>query len=123
MNYYYRRKNKQSPIPKVSAVPNSWKKRDNQADCFYAYILKLSDNTYYSGSGRDVRERLVEHKNGMTISTAGKHPKLQYFETFKSRTEAEIREKELQTFIKNNPREIIRLIIRLRDDTRDLDYD
>ena len=63
---------------------------------FYAYILKsLKDQTYYYGStGKDVFERLNEHNLGKMKYTKGHLPyKLHYFETYKSRSEANKRER------------------------------
>ncbi|MCD8416648.1 GIY-YIG nuclease family protein [Tenacibaculum finnmarkense genomovar finnmarkense] len=31
---------------------------------YYVYILKCSDNSYYTGVTSNLQERLIEHKNG-----------------------------------------------------------
>ncbi|WP_370424620.1 GIY-YIG nuclease family protein [Tenacibaculum dicentrarchi] len=31
---------------------------------YYVYILKCSDNSYYTGITSNLQERLIEHKNG-----------------------------------------------------------
>jgi putative endonuclease len=89
--------------------------KDQKAEHFYTYILKLSDNSYYIGFTRDLRERIIEHKDGYTISTKGKNPQLKYFETFNSRPEAEKREKQLQFTNKHNHRELLRIINNFQD--------
>lgn len=62
---------------------------------FFAYILKSEkDNTYYYGSAKDLDIRLKNHNSGKVRYTKGHLPyKLHYFEEFKSRSEAMMREK------------------------------
>ena len=55
---------------------------------FYVYILKLEDGSFYAGQTREIRERLMEHRDGMTKSTEGKDPKLVWFTTVTTREQA-----------------------------------
>ena len=54
----------------------AWDKGDADAEEFFVYILKLSDGKFYAGQTREIRERLGEHRDGKTKSTAEKDPKL-----------------------------------------------
>ncbi|ALU73803.1 GIY-YIG nuclease family protein [Tenacibaculum finnmarkense] len=36
---------------------------------YYVYILKCSDNSYYTGVTSNLQERLIEHKNGKNINS------------------------------------------------------
>ena len=58
---------------------DAWASGDAEASEFYVYILKLEDGSFYAGQTREIRERLMEHRDGMTKSTAGKDPKLVWF--------------------------------------------
>jgi putative endonuclease len=89
--------------------------KDQAAEYFYTYILKLSDNSHYVGFTRDLRERVTEHKDGFTMSTKGKNPQLVYFERFKSKSEAVEREELLQGINKFNHRELLRIINNFQD--------
>ena len=40
----------------------------------FIYILKLSDNTYYTGITNNITRRFKEHSNGRSISTRYKRP-------------------------------------------------
>lgn len=57
-------------IPRPS---QAWSKNDEGVDNFYTYILKLENGDFYIGQTREIRERMVEHKTGRIISTAGKN--------------------------------------------------
>lgn len=62
----------------------------------YIYILKLSDSTYYIGQTTDLAVRLREHRDGLQRQTAGKGPRLVYFEeALAGKRATEEREKEL----------------------------
>ena len=39
---------------------------------YYVYLLRLNDNTYYTGSTGDVKQRLVKHNKGDVLATKGK---------------------------------------------------
>jgi len=62
---------------------------------FFAYILKSEkDSTYYYGSTEDILKRVQYHNSGKVRYTKGHTPyKLHYFESFKTRSEAMLREK------------------------------
>ena len=64
----------------------------------YVYILKCSDDSYYTGSTIDLERRLFEHKNGIgEIHTKTRLPvELVYFEEFARIDEAFYREKQIQ---------------------------
>ena len=94
-------------------VPNpsrSWRKRDEGVHTFFVYILLLENGEIYVGHTRELQERMLEHKSGITASTAAKNPKLQYFETQPTRESAMIREHSIKKIVKNNRREIYRMI-------------
>jgi len=110
MNLVSAKQNKYVPHPS-----NSWRKKDEGIAKFYVYILKLDNGYLYVGHTRELRERILEHKEGASRSTAGEHPKLRYFEILPSREKAMIREHEIKILIKNNRREIFRMITEFRD--------
>ena len=99
-----------------------WNKRDQVAERFYVYILKLDGGKFYAGQSRELRERIDEHKDGKVKSTTGRNPKLNYFEVLPTREAAELREAELKEIIDSNPREIHRLIVSFRADVRELEF-
>jgi putative endonuclease len=101
------------PNPQKSfnlTFPDRWLKHDEGCSKFYVYILKLAHGELYVGHTRELKERLLEHKEGMTRSTAGENPKLRYFEILPTREAAIARELELQHLQKNNRRELVRLM-------------
>ena len=93
----------------------AWTKGDADATEFFVYILKLSDGKFYAGQTREIRERLDEHRDGKTQSTADKDPKLVWFTTVNTRDEAVKMEVELKKAVDHNEREIRRMIRRFRD--------
>ncbi len=99
-------------IPKPS---KSWLKKDEGVKKFFVYILRFEDGDFYVGQTRELNERMLEHRYNTTVSTSGKNPKLQYFEILPSRQSAMIREHEIKALIKNNRREIYRMINSFRD--------
>ena len=115
----YRNFTKRPYIPHLS---KAWAKRDEGVKKFYVYVLKLDNGDYYIGQTRELRERMMEHKDGQIPSTAGRKPKLQYFEMLESREFAMSREKELKNIEKKNRREIVRIICEFQAVTKDLDY-
>ena len=58
------------------------------------YLHPLSDNTYYVGYTRELRLRMIYHKDGNVISTQNKDPQLIYFETLPTEPAAKEREKQ-----------------------------
>ncbi|MBI2097975.1 MAG: GIY-YIG nuclease family protein [Candidatus Vogelbacteria bacterium] len=64
----------------------------------YVYILKMSNDQFYTGMTDDLRRRFNEHKNGGVVSTNHKRPvKLIFYETFLLKSDATRREKYLKT--------------------------
>jgi predicted GIY-YIG superfamily endonuclease len=117
---YWRKRINDQTTPKPS---KAWAKKDEGVDAFYVYILRFDNGLFYIGHTRELRERMLEHKSGTTVSTSGKHPKLLYFEVLKTRTEAMIRESEIKKIYKKSNREILRMITRFYDLVRELDFE
>ena len=65
-----------------------WASGDAEATEFFVYILKLDGNVFYAGQTRELRERLMEHRDGDTVSTAGKNPRLAWFTQVSTRDAA-----------------------------------
>jgi putative endonuclease len=67
---------------------------------YFVYIIKsLKDQKYYIGSTSDVEARLAYHNSGRQRSTRNRIPFiLIYSEQFVSRSEAEVREKQIKSF-------------------------
>ena len=67
-------------------------------DTHYVYIIYSERvDIYYKGYTQYPEKRLFEHNNGMSRFTKGKGPwKLVYLESFKTRKEALIRERQLK---------------------------
>lgn len=61
------------------------------------YILFCNQKTFYVGITKDLKERLNEHKKGYSLYTKKfSDIKLVYKENYKTRKEAELREKQLK---------------------------
>ena len=67
---------------------SSWEKDDAEATTFYVYILELNDGGLYVGQTRDLKRRVCEHKNGDSVVTAGKDPKLTWYNPVETREQA-----------------------------------
>ncbi len=65
---------------------------------FFIYILECKDGTLYTGSTKDLDNRLVQHNNGNGAKyTRCRCPcKLVYSEEFETRSEAIHREREIK---------------------------
>lgn len=101
---------------------------DKDADRFFVYILLLNGpngGEYYIGQTREIDERMHEHLNGMSVSTAGREPKLQWFTTFDTRAEAADLEAELQQLNRHpaSRRKITRLVTDFKKLAIHLDYE
>lgn len=60
-----------------------------QNSMHYVYILKLSDDSNYTGYSPDVQQRLNDHNQGKCLSTKNKRPvELVWYCAFKSKTDA-----------------------------------
>ena len=59
-------------------------------NCFYAYILRCSDGSYYAGHTDDIEKRIAEHNSGALPGYTQKHLpiKLVYIQEFSTRDEA-----------------------------------
>jgi predicted GIY-YIG superfamily endonuclease len=97
--------------PHVQRFPQKWLKNDTNCNQYFVYVLKLENGELYIGHTRELQERLIEHKEGMTPSTAGQNPKLRYFEILPNRDAAINRELELQQLLKHNRRGLIRILV------------
>jgi len=69
---------------------------------FFVYVLKSKkDNSFYIGFAPELEKRLEKHNQGLVKSTKNIRPmELIYFEGYKSKTDALIREKRLKRFAK-----------------------
>ena len=100
----------------------AWEAGDSEATEFFVYILKLNDGSFYAGQTRELRERLMEHRDGTTKSTAGKSPKLVWFNSVDTREEAEFWEVDLKKMCDRDPREIRRWVLDFKDLVDELDF-
>lgn len=63
------------------------------------YILKLSDNSYYVGSTKNLEKRFKEHCNGRVMSTKSKLPaSIIYKEEFEVYVDARRREFQIKSW-------------------------
>ena len=64
----------------------------------YVYILKCSNNLYYTGSTNNLEKRLSDHQNGMGANFTRKHLPIElvYYEEFAQIDQAFYREKQIQ---------------------------
>ncbi len=87
---------------------------------FYVYILKCSDNSYYTGITNNIERRLQEHnsdKNLFAYTFLRKPTKLVWFEKFTTPHEAIAKEKQLkgwsrkkkEALINNNWDDLVKL--------------
>jgi len=67
---------------------------------FYLYVLKsFVDNKLYIGYTNDLNRRFSEHNSGQNLSTKPRAPfELIYYEAYKSKKDAVIRERKLKQF-------------------------
>lgn len=101
---------------------DAWAAGDADATEFYVYILKLNNGKFYAGQTRELRPRLMEHRDGGTKSTAGKDPKLVWFTETLTREQATELEVELKELCDKNPREIRNMVIDFKDLVEELDF-
>jgi len=65
---------------------------------FYVYVLRLSDNTLYTGFSSNLKQRLQQHQWGEVESTKNFRPiKLVYYSAFESENKAAKFEKYLKS--------------------------
>ena len=98
-----------------------WDAADRPDDLFFVYILKLNGGQFYAGHTRELRERMSEHRDGKTPSTAGKNPRLVWFDTVDTRDVAADAEAHLKYLIDHNEREIRRMVTEFLDLIREVD--
>ena len=69
---------------------------------FFIYVLRSKlDKSFYIGSTNNLKQRLEKHNQGLVNSTKNLKPmELLYFEGYKSKQDALIREKRLKRFAK-----------------------
>jgi len=89
---------------------------------FYVYILKLNQGKFYVGQTRALRARMMEHRDGTTMSTTAQNPKLVWFTVLPTRTRALETEAEIKKLVASNPRKIREMVIDFSDIARELDY-
>ncbi len=92
-----------------------WDDADQEGDVFFIYILKLDGGKFYAGHTRELRERMGEHRDGKTRSTAGKNPLLVWFEAVDTREEAAEGEAYMKELIDRNEREVRRMVTEFQD--------
>ncbi|MGC9610908.1 MAG: GIY-YIG nuclease family protein [Minisyncoccia bacterium] len=70
---------------------------------FYVYLLKSrKDKSLYIGFAPDLKARFVKHTEGSVKSTKNLRPlELVYYEAYKSKKDALMREKQLKRFSKS----------------------
>ena len=113
----------QQPAPRYQREHSeAWEAGDANATGFFVYILKLEGGQFYAGQTRELRERLSEHRDGTTKSTAGKNPKLVWFTVVPTRDAATELEADLKQLCDENPREVRRMVVRVQDLVQELDF-
>ena len=98
-----------------------WEAADEEGDVFFVYILKLDGGKFYAGHTRELRERMSEHRDGKTKSTAGKNPRLVWFEAVDTRQQAAEGEAYLKELIDKDEREVRRMVTEFLDLIREVD--
>ncbi|MYC97526.1 MAG: hypothetical protein F4X14_21445 [Caldilineaceae bacterium SB0661_bin_32] len=108
----------------LPAEPETQQKanRDAIATEFFTYILKLEGGLFYVGQTRELRERLMEHRDGLVKTTSGKNPRLVWFTTVSSREQSLALESKLYRLNKRNPRDIRRMVRSFQDLVEELDF-
>ncbi len=75
----------------------------------FMYILKCSDNSYYTGSTIDLEKRILQHQNGEGANHTKKYlpVELVYFEEFDRIDTAFYREKQIQKWSRKKKEALI----------------
>jgi len=64
----------------------------------YVYLLRLNNDTIYTGCSNDLKRRIAEHQRGKVRSTKGSLPALLiYYEAYLNKEDAIARELYLKT--------------------------
>ena len=73
------------------------------------YILLCANDTYYTGSTKDLERRIQEHKNGIGANYTKKHLPIQlvYYEAYGRIDEAFKREKQVQNWSRKKKEALI----------------
>ena len=87
---------------------------------FHVYVLQLRGGDFLAGYSRDLRVRLMEHRDGVIPPTAGRSPELVWFTLVESRAEAKALKVRLRRLCDDDPREMRRWVIRFQDLVREL---
>ena len=85
----------------AKSVPNvaHWAKWDYTLFVYYSYLLRLSDQTYYTGFSENLKQRISEHQTGKVSHTKNLRPlTLVYYSAFISKKKALDFEKYLKTY-------------------------
>ena len=86
---------------------DAWGKKDKQADAFWVYLLELDGGrSLYAGQTRNLMRRMHEHGEGTTKTTAGRRPRLAWFEQMPSRQAAVEKEADLKHQIDTQPQDV-----------------
>lgn len=65
---------------------------------YYAYILQMSNNSYYHGYASNLKQRLSDHQRGIVTTTKNHLPvKLVFYAAFHSKEKALLFEKYLKS--------------------------
>lgn len=78
---------------------------------YFVYILKCSDNSYYTGVTNNIDRRLIEHNNGFdrTSYTFSRRPlELVYYETFQNPNDAIFWEKRIKGWTRKKKEALIK---------------
>ena len=94
----------------VAGGPDPRRRKDDDTDVFYVYLLYLNDGDYYVGHTNALGSRYIEHTTGQSKSTRGKNPKLAWFTRVRTRSEAREHEKFLKEQCDSNRRAVTRMI-------------
>tara|TARA_B110000285_G_C14539734_1_gene344465 strand:+ start:111 stop:410 length:300 start_codon:yes stop_codon:yes gene_type:complete len=76
----------------------------------YMYILKCSNNTYYTGSTKHLERRILQHQSGAGANYTKKHQpvELAYYEEYNRIDTAFYREKQVQNWSKAKKEALIK---------------
>jgi len=77
---------------------------------YYVYIVKCSDNSYYTGITNSIERRLYEHNAGLNrlAYTFNRNPvELVWFETFSNSSEAILIEKKIKCWSRRKKEALI----------------
>ncbi|MFA7254073.1 MAG: GIY-YIG nuclease family protein [Patescibacteria group bacterium] len=76
---------------------------------FHLYIIKCKDNYLYVGITDDIEKRISQHKDGFCRNTKNRGIiQLAYTESFKERSEAAKREKEIKGWRREKKEQLLK---------------